>query len=104
MASRYSAGVKPNADKDLHSPGRVRGLGKRQHLPSTVRAAKGYETPASVCGGTGSGGPRGRQIDPAGRREPGNRRERVIVISITGREPRRARKTRIFLQHVHASL
>lgn len=81
-------GVKPNADKDLHSPGCVRGLGKRQHLPSTVRAAKGYKTPAPECGGTGSGGPRGRQIDSAGRRESGNRRERVIVISITGREPR----------------
>lgn len=98
MAFLCFAGADPDADKDLRSPSSP---DMRLH-PAVLHASKAHKAPTSERGGTGSRGPRGRQIDPAGRREPGNRGERVIVISRQGNHV--ARKTRIFLQHVHVSL
>ena len=48
IAFRCSTGVKPDANKNLHSSSSIRSFGKHQYFFATVRAAKSHKTPTSV--------------------------------------------------------
>lgn len=93
----YSTELQPDPGEGLHNPGSVPHLREHSRLSAVVRA-KDHETPASKRRRTRSGGTGGGQIDFVGRRKPGNRGKRVIVIQPW--ESHVARKIRIFLQRV----